>query len=352
MTSLQGGISLFLLLVFFCHPASARTRLVVWHPTPESPRMIIPVMEGETPEHAATRYLKAVNDNSSLHELMGNQKYEPPVRNFELFIPTQLHSEKPAFAVLANHFMDHQSPEGKIMHNVRDVFEKSGADVFVIPVAADEGLSPAQAREYREAVAEAFDAMLALGGRDIDPSLYGKPLGMSHKVNLAGDLPEVELIRAYIHKKHGVLYGICRGHQLCAVAQGSPLIQDIATETTNSVHHPDVYHKIDVTPDESSLFFKFVGNQERVEVNSYHHQAVTLDIADKMKIVATQGRKMDTGAARIVEAVESADHQIMTVQFHPELMKSKTAKGVISGMVSHAVEWRDHLRPTRCLSVR
>ena len=161
--------------------------------------------------------------------------------------------------------------------------------------------------------------LVLTGGEDIDPSCYGEdPIPELGLVNPARDFAELRAIDAASELEMPVL-GICRGHQLLNVYFGGTLCQDIkvAMETASShiqttpwgSHH----HEIDIEAD--SRLAEAVGTQ-RLQINSYHHQAVK-KVADPLMVTA----RADDG---LVEAIEARfDRWIVGVQWHPERFEAE-----------------------------
>ena len=80
---------------------------------------------------------------------------------------------------------------------------------------------------FREKLTNLFDAQLIMGGNDIDPYLYGEKTTYAKSVIRRRDVSELKFVRQFIESKKGMNFGICRGHQMCAVANHKKLIQDI-----------------------------------------------------------------------------------------------------------------------------
>ncbi|HEX6547840.1 MAG TPA: gamma-glutamyl-gamma-aminobutyrate hydrolase family protein [Candidatus Dormibacteraeota bacterium] len=155
---------------------------------------------------------------------------------------------------------------------------------------------------------EGFDGLLLTGGKDIDPAHYGEAPDPTTEVDPPRDQFEIPLVEEAISRGLPI-FGICRGVQLLNVALGGSLFQDLP-------HHPPTpkelrsqpAHPVRIAPD--GKLAAIVG--ERLEVNSLHHQAVK-DVAPGLRAVAWA----EDGT---VEALESPDHPVLGVQWHPEEM--------------------------------
>jgi putative glutamine amidotransferase len=178
---------------------------------------------------------------------------------------------------------------------------------------ADTVLLPAGSRPPAEIV-ESLTAVLLPGGLDVHPRLYGEePSPHLGRVDQDLDALEMELVHE-ARRRRLPLMGICRGHQAVNVALGGSLYQDIKSDgLTDAVHwtplewgRDHLAHPIDVDP--GSTLYEVVG--PRVDVNSFHHQAV--------KAVAPGLRVTALSPDSVIEAMESADGLIITVQCHPE----------------------------------
>jgi putative glutamine amidotransferase len=161
------------------------------------------------------------------------------------------------------------------------------------------------------------DALLFIGGDDIDPKYYGQQphpqLG-----NLEPLRDEVELALARrAHADGKPMLGICRGAQLLNVALGGTLYQDLPAQLQGSSDHREssirkdrAYLAHPVALDEGSWLAETLGTTY-LEANTLHHQAVR-DVAPALRVTGT-------APDGVVEAVESTDERfVVGVQCHPE----------------------------------
>ena len=149
-----------------------------------------------------------------------------------------------------------------------------------------------------EAILDLCDGFLITGGTDIDPHYYqednhGISKGIDRRLD---DLDKSVVKHAIKHKKP--LLGICRGLQSLNVFMGGSLIQDLGdkNKTHNSVKSDHLVTMV---------------NDEVLNVNSYHHQAIKR-LADELIVVA----KHTDGT---IEMVEHKHLPIFAVQWHPEI---------------------------------
>jgi putative glutamine amidotransferase len=118
------------------------------------------------------------------------------------------------------------------------------------------------------------------------------------------------------------------------VALGGTLYQDILQDGPSDADHttpPErerdfLAHSVNV--EESSCLRRLVG-AARLQVNSRHHQAVR-GVAPALRVTATS----DDG---VIEALESADGRILTIQCHPEnLTVHAWARALFEGFAAAA----------------
>lgn len=161
----------------------------------------------------------------------------------------------------------------------------AGAFPVLLPYLDDPG-------DRREAI-ERADGIVLAGGRDIDPTHYGR--AEPHPGQLPGQwkLDEIELDYARLAVEHAVpLLGICRGCQILNVAFGGTLYGDLDEFPHRGADHPGAKwdewralvaatladeprpphptHPVEIA--EGSLLAAHLG--ESASVDSYHHQAI------------------------------------------------------------------------------
>lgn len=213
-------------------------------------------------------------------------------------------------------------PVGLTIGNSRDAEMFSLRDDYVRAVETAGGLplvlapgkpedAPALAAEYLDRV----QALVLSGGADVDPALYGEARHPTVKrVFPERDAFELALCREALRRDMPTL-AICRGHQLLNVATGGTLFQDIASQVEAAVvHDPDQErwercHDVVLLP---GTRLRDILGQERVAVNSFHHQAVK----ELGRGLVLSARGCDDG---VIEGMEMPDRKFMIgVQWHPE----------------------------------
>lgn len=161
-------------------------------------------------------------------------------------------------------------------------------------------------------VFEGADAILFLGGGDVDGELYGETETPPHSygVDRRADDYCIDLLREAIGRDVSTL-AVCRGSQLLNVALGGTLIPDIE-EFTPHRGGPGMPmfldETIDLEPD--SEIARILGRTE-VTVRSGHHQAVD-QVSPDLRVTA---RAKDG-------VVEGTQHRtaswVLGLQWHPE----------------------------------
>jgi putative glutamine amidotransferase len=182
--------------------------------------------------------------------------------------------------------------------------QRTGAIAILLPVDTRAPLE----------LLERIDALLLIGGSDVDPALYGaQPEAGLEATYPERDEFEIALLRGALERELPVL-GICRGLHLINVGLGGTLHQDVVDEHG---HHPHrkahgsfegTEHRVALTP--GSLVAEAAGEEIHV-VRCHHHQAVA-EIGDGLVVT---GRSADD----VIEALEAADGRwLLGVQWHPE----------------------------------
>lgn len=148
------------------------------------------------------------------------------------------------------------------------------------------------------------DAVILLGGADINPFYYGEESRYSDSPNRRRDTIEWALARRAMTE--GLpLMGICRGHQMITIAHGGSLWQDIYNDRQTAKHEYEHELVFPVTTPLRDII-------PTRWVNSLHHQATrTVPRGFAVAAVSTDN---------IIEALWAPG--VLGVQFHPELMIS------------------------------
>lgn len=320
----------------------AKVELIVWQSAPQAPRVILPRLENENSKQAVERYLKNIQQNLDM------QKLTTEGLPFDLGNSIDLTkyplTSRVRMSFIANMMSDMLIQGDRIMRNI-NTFALAGADPFVIGLSADLLLSTEDANDFRNKIAEQFSLLVSLGGDDISPELYNQKTTFARNLNPTRDRSELALVKTFKEKAKGMFFGICRGHQMGAIADGHQLYQDLSEHGVANTHDHisskgtdskslQTWHHIIIN---NSLLSRFL-KQTNPMTNSIHHQAVKLDDDGRSVAVAFD----DTG--KVIEALQAKNHKGLSVQFHPEFPAdisgneefSKNGFQIIKGIVSYS----------------
>lgn len=188
---------------------------------------------------------------------------------------------------------------------------RSGAVPITLPIVDSD--------EEVKAQVDLIDALILMGGQDVDPYLYGEETDKKHgMIYPRRDRFDYKLIK-YAFEKGIPILGICRGHQILNVYFGGSLYQDLSYFSPDVLQHVQQACSYEATQtiqiEKNSILQRIIGDTKRV--NSFHHLAVK-DLADNFVVTA---RTKDG----VVEAIEyqGDERYILGVQFHPEMMSSR-----------------------------
>jgi putative glutamine amidotransferase len=223
----------------------------------------------------------------------------------------------------------------------------AGAFPVLLPYLEDAG-------DRREAIARA-DGLVLAGGRDIDPTYYGRADPHPKQLDPQWKLDPIEIDYARLAVAEGVpLLGICRGSQILNVAFGGTLYGDASEFPGGGAEHPHAKwdewralvaatladeprpphpaHEVTIAPD--SLLHHHLG--ERALVDSYHHQGFR-DLGDGLRAVAW-------APDGLAEALEMPDAPtfVLGVQWelHEEWQDDDRSLGLFRSFVAAARERR------------
>ncbi|MBR7066446.1 MAG: membrane dipeptidase [Prevotella sp.] len=242
---------------------------------------------------------------------------------------------KPIIGITAN-FWEGEATMAKAYY--QQVVEAGGTPVLIPPV---------DDKDVILNTLEGIDGLLLSGGGDLNPLWTGEePSPQLHRINAVRDLPELHITRLAYNRQIPIL-GICRGIQTLAVAMGGKVMQDIpATMQETKESEPadsdkkkkkdkepqpipvaTIKHSQDgdrnlpthsITIEKDSILFR-IYKEERIYVNSFHHQAVA-DTGKHFRVTA----KAPDG---IIEAMESTEFKpFLGVQWHPECLEKEGRK--------------------------
>lgn len=197
-----------------------------------------------------------------------------------------------------------------------EAIERAGGIPLVLPPTKDHVALDAALRRC--------DGILAMGGGDVDPSLYGEePHEETYNVDIESDRFEISALTWAVDHDMPML-AICRGHQVLNVALGGSLIQHL----DRTPDHRGRTHAVAVNADSRTAHA--LGS---VESHGYsaHHQAIN-EVAQALDVVglASDGT---------IEAVEHREATwIVGVQWHPERTAADDGcqQGLFDALVNEA----------------
>ena len=173
-----------------------------------------------------------------------------------------------------------------------------------------------------------LDGLLISGGDfDIDPSFYSQKIQSSNVKTIPERTEfEMDLINLFIQSQKPVL-GICGGSQLINVYFDGSLIQDVKTDINHEQPNPRNETSHEIILEDNSYLKKFNSN-EKIYVNSAHHQAV-----NKLGVDLIVDAKAPDG---IIEAFHHISHYYCVgIQWHPEFLITDFDKMVIKDFVEN-----------------
>ena len=197
----------------------------------------------------------------------------------------------------------------------QDVLENSYTEymerhgIIVVPVSNSLGdLSP-----YMDGTVSVRGIILT-GGNDVDPLTYGGALADDLHAyperTVSSQRDRTERLLVHFAMSHGLpVFGICRGLQFINMYFGGGIVQDIERQYGRPPHKIGEHHWIEIV-DERARDYLGTG---AVNVNSYHHQAVTPEnLAPPLRVFALEPE------SGIVEGLYHPLYPIAAMQFHPE----------------------------------
>lgn len=167
-------------------------------------------------------------------------------------------------------------------------------------------------------VVDALDALVLVGGGDVDPSAYGRPAHRETSgVDPVRDASERALLAAALAADLPVL-AVCRGLQLLNVHLGGTLFQHLPDIVGHHGHQPASgrFSDVEVVTVPGSRMAELLGGKATVACS--HHQSVER-VGKGLVVTARSSEPVAAAVEAVVEAVELPGHRfVVGVQWHPE----------------------------------
>ncbi len=302
-----------LIFIIFCSTAFCGSiNLLSWKSNKLPFSLIFPQTSNINQTQAVNDYVTKFNNHSQTKSFNHGENIFPGKGQIAR-LPVS--SKKSRLLIISNWNSDIFTKElnGRL-ENLLDKLSNPNLEIYVLPPFNNLTLTIAESRIYHQKLVKHFDGVLALGGHDIDPFLYGEKNTDTNtqNINRLRDVSEMRVLKQFLKNPGKLVFGICRGHQLIHVVRGGTLIQDIYIEKGSPRHHDSKFHQIDI---QKNSFLNKLFGKRRIKVKSIHHQAIdqtTLKDGDEIVAYGVEGNE-------IVEAVKFAYDKGFSVQFHPEL---------------------------------
>lgn len=174
-----------------------------------------------------------------------------------------------------------------------------------------------------------IDGLLATGGNDYDPKLYGETITSKHAdIMRQRSIFDIELLRVTLHAKKPI-FGICAGAQILNIAYGGTLHQYLPDTFKTDINHratgnpKNPAHPVSITP---GTHLHSIVHTDEIMVNSWHNQAFN-KIGHGLVINAMC---LDG----VVEGVEDPTQKFcIGVQWHPEYIVTPNDAAIIQAFV-------------------
>jgi putative glutamine amidotransferase len=182
--------------------------------------------------------------------------------------------------------------------------------------------------------------LLPGSGFDVDPQKYSaEKIPACNPADPAREAVD-ELLLQDAFNLYKPILAICYGIQSLNVWLNGTLIQDLSAEGKREVNHAPGRAVLEAHPIRivsGSLLSALAAGSEEVQVNSSHHQALLVP-GNNLRVTAV------SPADEVIEAVEleSADHWVVGVQWHPERTYTTSAlsRALFAAFVHSAESWK------------
>ncbi len=327
-------IPLIILTVFALTSSNsfAQGRFYQWKTQSAGAPILIYVPDHKSAVTLTKKYLKHLFKHPDLAELFHGR---PPAvgeiseNDFTLVNDRQVNRSA---LLISNNDSDFDHTSQRVF-NFKASLSHARLDTLILPMRWDLVLTYEEFRDFKDKVANEIPMLIAMGGEDVHPALYGAENLYSHNVVHSRDVYEISFIKKYVEAQKGFILGICRGHQIASVALGYQLTQDVPSMHGDDVSHSNHEHAIKIFSTTHSILKSAlnrigsskigqskIGSAARVVVNSLHHQAVRFLSNRGYTAKRTELELAAISDDGVVEALEFKNGKGLLLQFHPERM--------------------------------
>lgn len=319
-------------LLVFSLAATAKMELYEWHHEQLPSPLVLAVKTPESPEQAAQKYLRYLETNPDLKELLWNHRLDMAHSDFKPLDP-----KRSKALLIANRSQDYSLDSQRVI-NTKNILNKYSYGSYMLPIASLFGLNPAQKKEFILAIAENFPLLVPLGGDDVETRFYKEENIHARPTSTTRDFFEIDFIKNYYKQSKGFILGICRGAQITAISLGYKLIQDVTFHIGEKVAHGDDWHPVKIFKTKNKILSSTPLVNRSIDVKSVHHQSVKFHENGPLEIAAMS-------SDGVVEALEFKNGKGLLVQFHPEFMNNQVGENIIHQAI---IEARKEIK-NRCL---
>lgn len=228
-----------------------------------------------------------------------------------------------------------------------DGTEPSKRKVIGIPGYVSKADSFGAGVNHLEFISKFGDARIIMPWEDfVEVDMLYLPGGLDTAPANYGEAPSYSTSNQDVHKEHffrerlqnyidaGIpILGVCLGAQMLAVKFGCKLTQDLLFHAQSGDRWKTA-HKI--APISGKEYVNWSWIFKAFEVNSHHHQALTLNnISDQIEpiFVAENEDAFVTDDDKIVEVFKIRDRQIYGIQYHPEELYDALSREIIYSLL-------------------
>jgi putative glutamine amidotransferase len=177
-----------------------------------------------------------------------------------------------------------------------------------------------------DGVLDAVDAIVVIGGADVDPATYGQVTSVPHPgASPRRDRAELALVRDALRRGMPVL-GVCRGSEILNIAHSGTVVGDLGERAPDHAGRGGGFGEHRVHVEDGSRLAAIVGTS--LLVHTYHHSGIGR-IGAGLRAVA----HAEDGT---VEAVEATGGPFaLGVLWHPEMADRRPLFAALVAAAGH-----------------